>query len=330
MNIKSNPGYALHLNGSECQSQLEYFNADEELNFLSDGTLYTNDGIEVNVYKEGFCVENFYLPESGKIYLSGILCQNAVSVLKLKSFNSSKYDMQTENLTENLNYLMIRIIYTVCGLISLFFLFFTIFLYQRLPELNNFQGEITTIYLLSISLTTFLLTLSYNVRLKDDEDPNEDLEYFIDTTKNFCVVLGYSIYFFAILMFSWMSVLSFDLFWSFSYTSVPLKDQNNKFKRKCYNSFGFGAPTVMTTMIILIDAVNSSEKLTVPGVGKEHCFLSFQGARYFFYIPISALLITNLILYLTTLVSLCQSFKATHIASSQRRNPLLTRAEVTF
>jgi hypothetical protein len=38
-------------------------------------------------------------------------------------------------------------------------------------------------------------------------------------------VLGYSLYLAGFLMFSWMSVLCFDLFYTFVYTSVPLKDR---------------------------------------------------------------------------------------------------------
>jgi G protein-coupled receptor Mth (Methuselah protein) len=286
--------------------------------------------MEVNVYEKGFCLENFYLPENGDIYLSGFLCQNAVSIQKLNSsVDSNDYEVHNENFTENSYFLNLRVIYTVCGLLSLFFLFLTVFLYQRLPELNNFQGEITTIYLLSISLTTFLLTLSYNVRLKDEE---EDLEYFIDASKNNCIILGYSIYFSAILMFCWMSALSFDLYWSFSCTSVPLRDENYKLKKVCYYFFGFGTPIIMTSSIILLDLTKNREEssIFVPGVGEDRCFLSFQGARYFFYVPVFVLLCVNLMFYLTTLVSLCKSYRSTHMASRQRRNPRIEVGRYKF
>jgi G protein-coupled receptor Mth (Methuselah protein) len=220
------------------------------------------------------------------------------------------------------------VIYTVCGGLSLFFLLLTILLYLKLPELDNFQGEITTIYLCSIFLTTFLLTISYSVRLKA-EDPAYDLEHFIFVTKNVCAMLGYLIYFSALLMFCWMSALSFDLFWSFSYTSVPLIDQNNKLKQICYYSFGFGIPFIMTSIIISLDLVDGTSKIIVPGVGEDRCFLSFQGARYFFYIPMSVLLCTNLIFYFTTLFSLCKSHRSTHIASRQRRNPRIEVSKLT-
>jgi hypothetical protein len=325
--MKSNPGYSTHLNVTVCPSKLRYFGEDEELSFLSNGHLYSDNGIEINVFENGFCLENFYLPESGEVYWSGFLCSNAVSILKLNSsVNSSDYEVHNENFTEKSYFLYLRMIYTVSGLLSLVFLLLAIFLYVKLPDLDNFQGEITTIYLSSIFITTFLLTLSYNVKLKG-RDLADNFEQFIFVTKNICAILGYSIYFSAIFMFCWMSVLSFDLFWSFSYTSIPLKNQSNKFKQICYYAFGFGTPTIMTASIILLDLVDKGGTSIIPNVGEDSCFLAFQGARFFFYIPMSILLIANLIFYLTTLVSLCKSYRTTHIASRQRRNP---RIEVSI
>ena len=41
----------------------------------------------------------------------------------------------------------------------------------------------------------------------------------------FFQVLGYSLYFAGLLMFTSMSILCFDLFFTFVYTKTPLKDQ---------------------------------------------------------------------------------------------------------
>jgi hypothetical protein len=68
-------------------------------------------------------------------------------------------------------------------------------------------------------MTTFLLIIGYNVLIaKDDNDVNEInnmKEFFIPVWNNTCLAMGYSLYFFAMSMFSWMTLLCWDLLKTF-------------------------------------------------------------------------------------------------------------------
>ena len=72
----------------------------------------------------------------------------------------------------------------------------------------------------SIALTTLLLVVLYNVK-GDTEDDIETDEFFVTVSPTLCRALGYSLYCVGISMFCWMSVMCFDLFWTFARTTLP-------------------------------------------------------------------------------------------------------------
>ena len=65
----------------------------------------------------------------------------------------------------------------------------------------------------------------------------------------------------------------------------------------------------------------------LPGVSEEQCFLSFAGARYYFYFPTFVILCFNSAMFVFSLVALCKGFTDNHIAR-RRRSTSLPRLEV--
>ena len=55
------------------------------------------------------------------------------------------------------------------------------------------------------------------VYFKQDEDEDQpwSLEFVIDIPKTGCKAVGYLVYYLGITMFCWMSVMCFDLGWTF-------------------------------------------------------------------------------------------------------------------
>ena len=94
-----------------------------------------------------------------------------------------------------------RNIYTVCSSISCFFLILTALVYIKLPELNNLHGKIIMSNVTTITLLTFNLLIVYNVTNSLND--------------TFCMLIGNVGYFLTMSMLTWMTVLSFDLFWTF-------------------------------------------------------------------------------------------------------------------
>ena len=96
----------------------------------------------------------------------------------------------------------LRRVYTVSAVLSTLFLLITAIVYIKLPELGNLHGRIVLSNVITITLVTLYLLLVYNAsHLLSD---------------SLCVIIGHVGYFLTISMFSWMTVLSFDLFWTFS------------------------------------------------------------------------------------------------------------------
>jgi len=198
----------------ECPKQIRYLEKNEKVTFLSDGQLYVNYETHVEIYPKGFCLENFYNPESDEIYMSAFICQTEkpsqyLPVLQ-KNTNSSKstgcrYDGDLERLNR-----WLRFAYTFCGFFSLPFLALLLFFYRTLPDLCNFQGNIVCAYIVSTMLTTVFLIVMYSIRLKSEVDAIET-EFFVVVSERTCQALGYLLYCSGLLMFTWMSVLCFDL-----------------------------------------------------------------------------------------------------------------------
>jgi len=248
--------YALYLKTQGCLTQLNYL--DDEVKLLSGGRLLLDDGIDIYVYEEGFCLENFYDPDSNEVYQSGFLCETAVVTLQFKAQNVREAESCLPSLKMEWMMKWTRFTFTNLGFVSLFFLILTLYFYLTLPELSNFQGHITIIYILSNILTIFLLILSYNVTLKLSDEAESSHEYLFIITKPMCQTLGYLLYFSGILMFSWMAVLSFDLFWTFAFTSIPLKNMETTRRFSTYLVCGFGGPSILLILVVLLVTISST------------------------------------------------------------------------
>ena len=199
----------------ECPKQLRSLDHDEHVKFLSDGQLYINEGTHIEIYAKGFCLENFYHPKSGELYMSAFLCRTENSSLSLPLPQTSRLNVTSGcNFDRDLEVLhrWLRFVFTFCGFFSLTFLFLSLFFYMTLPELCNFQGNIICAYITSTILTTGFLILLFSVRLHSELGVVEtEFEFFFVVSQLTCQALGYLLYCSGLLMFSWMSVLCFDL-----------------------------------------------------------------------------------------------------------------------
>ena len=317
--------FAKHLNTHVCPKQMRTATGKEAVSFLSDGKLFVDNKTHQLIFAKGFCVENFYyLGANGdefRLHLSAFLCiteQPIVTVKKKKAANAgvcSNNDLDLNKMSQHLRFWL-----TVAGLVSLVFLLFTLYFYSALPDLRNFQGIIICAYIMSIILTTSLLIVIYNVRIQElkveEEEGELREEYFLAISGSTCRLIGYSFYFAGILMFCWMSVLCFDLFWTFVCTPVQLQNKKNNGRLLVYFLIGIGVPVLMTLLVFLIDRFKWAK--VRPGVGRYGCFLTPIGARYYFNIPILVLLAFNTVIFVITTYSLWSSFRQNKLASSHQ------------
>ena len=196
MPIQHSAPFAKHLNTIVCPSKMRILTKREKVKFLSDGNLLVDNGTHFQIYKSGFCIENFltFAPKSNEsiTHVSAFLCKNqspSFEQKKLYTKGGCNFDLKTMNRT-------IRFWLTTSGFVSIFFLLLTTFFYLTLPDLDNFQGRIVCAYIFSVILKTTLLISIYNVKLELREVVTETgEEFFIDISESVCRLIGYSLYF---------------------------------------------------------------------------------------------------------------------------------------
>ncbi len=129
------------------------------------------------------------------------------------------------------------------------------------PELRNFQSVIICTYIFSIFFTTLVIVILYNVKVDfKPEDPVEGSEFFVSISESTCQHLGFCLYFSGILMFCWMSILCFDLFWTFACTpATSLQNRNNQtrqkkiyvYKSSLFTDLGHGGMMIICQSILI-------------------------------------------------------------------------------
>ena len=277
-----------------------------------------DNGTHYQLYDSGFCLENFLtldVKNNSFRYVSAFLCRNQ----EPSSVEKKKFEPEGCSFEVDLNVMNrhVRFWLTLAGFVSIFFLLLTLLFYTTLPDLCNYQGRIIRAYLLSILLTTVLLIVIYNVKLESTEAVSHPAEeFFFGISENVCKLIGYSLYFAVILMFCWMSVLCFDLFWTFVCTPTQFQNKKNNPRFFVYLAIGFGVPVLMTISIFMVDRFKVFE--IRPEVGFDSCFLSSEGSRYYFNGPIIALLAFNTVIFIITTFSLWKSYRENKMAIRQR------------
>ncbi|CAB4061742.1 MTH [Lepeophtheirus salmonis] len=216
----------------ECGGNLYKVNDNENIYLLEDGSLY-HEGYGIS--SAGFCVDNF---------IKSIDSQSPprFSAVKCVELESGKYSNSSNTASESFNNSIsiceskmadfnayLRIVYTACGAFSLLFLIITFLLYSILPNFRNLHGKIVMSNISAIFLTTLFLIIAYNSNRSD---------------KFWCIWTGYSLYYSGLAMFFWMSVMCFDLCWTFVRAKIPRKG-SDRLKFAIYSIIAWTIPVTL-------------------------------------------------------------------------------------
>ena len=193
-------------------------------------------------------------------------------------------------------------IYSTFAGLSLFFLVLTFLVYCILPDFKNLHGKIVLMNIASIVCVMAFLLGMFNSKNN------------IGLT--LCTFIGYFGYFSHIAMFSWMTVMSVDLGWTFSRSETPRRS-TDKSKLLLYSILAWGLPALLTlTLAILQVSLPPGEGMN-PGIGTKKCFLSWEtGAQplYFYYIPVLLLMIANSANYIIMVAFIVRLKRKTNFA----------------
>ena len=124
---------------------------------------------------------------------------------------------------------VLRNVYSFLGVVSLLCLLLTVYVYIKIKETERMQGKIILANVVATFFVNLFFLVVYNAK---------------DVGRVFCLLLGYFGYLSNLAMFSWMSVMCFNLARTFFKLSLSQGSQKKKFI--FYSSFATGLPLVLT------------------------------------------------------------------------------------
>ena len=200
--------------------------------------------------------------------------------------------------------------YTVLGCFSIISLIVMILVYLLLPELRNHHGLIVVSCAFSTLLATLFLVIVYNFEPQLEETTcgvdrlEKDLYAAIPTRigakpgqrdSTGCKILGFFGVFSNLSMFTWMSVMCWDLARTFGRLRPPSNRLQSK-KFLYYSAFGWLLPLLFTIFCLILQQTTPKCSASNPSIGTSSCFVDNENPTrrlVFFHLPMLLLLLSN-------------------------------------
>ncbi|XP_055853658.1 G-protein coupled receptor Mth2 [Episyrphus balteatus] len=255
--------------GLECKKfrlEADPDNAEDEHSISDDdGSIYLQF-LRMRLENTRYCVEKIRNASSGPQKLYTFVCFE---------------DIGKDNLKFSL--------YSIGCLISCFFYALTLLVYLSISKLRNLPGKILICLVVSL-FTAYLGIASTQIRQPDDK---------------ICFACAFCIYFSLMAAFAWTNVMCFDIWQTFG-SSQRAHSMNNKHNKKFifYSLYGWGLPSLLTTITICLTKFDILSDHLRPKFGKGRCWFEHTLAKsqlIFFSCPIGVLFMVNLLLFSLTL-----------------------------
>ncbi|XP_061398136.1 G-protein coupled receptor Mth2-like, partial [Musca vetustissima] len=174
------------------------------------------------------------------------------------------------------------------GIITTLFILITLLVYVLHPKLQNFQSKLLACFLFSLSMGSLTLSI---IAL-----PNVVFPHFI------CGVIGYLGYFFLLVSYCWLNVISFNMLRQLQKSIDHLSDKKRFI---LYAGYAMGIPLLMVLLLIILEHSNISISFK-SGIGGDYCWfspLNWSALIYWFGID-AILLCLDVSFYLVVILSL--------------------------
>ncbi|XP_073956833.1 G-protein coupled receptor Mth2-like [Choristoneura fumiferana] len=144
-----------------------------------------------------------------------------------------------------------------CMMMSCVFTILVLVVYWLVKELRNLPGLMLMAYVATFTAFSFLRIVhvyAYHYRILEREA---------------CIVMTLLVYYTILSSFSWMNVMSFDIWWTLRATRNHLKTNRRGILVKFgwYGLYGWGAPLLATAFVVATD------HLDLPGIIKPQIFV---------------------------------------------------------
>ncbi|CAL8129819.1 unnamed protein product [Orchesella dallaii] len=218
-----------------------------------------------------------------------------------------------------------RVVYMTGFVIAIIVLLATAVIHFLLWEKQNIHAWTILCYVISLTLFyACLLTIHIEETRK-----RVSANYVPFLSERWCFSLGIITHFMGIFSFAWLSIINFDLWWTFRILK-PMNQRNLDVKRLfLYSSFAVAVPTLVVSIAAALQLNHdkqsepcreSVEDHTIyPSYGEDGCFLANTSQPYYFYLPVGILLLANLIFYLCTSCQMLRIYNATRRISDRNQ-----------
>ncbi|ODN00286.1 G-protein coupled receptor Mth2 [Orchesella cincta] len=218
-----------------------------------------------------------------------------------------------------------RVVYMTGFVIAIIVLTATAVIHFLLWEKQNIHAWTILCYVITL---TFFYACLLTIYIEETRK-RVSVHYVPFFSKCWCFSLGVITHFMGIFSFAWLSIINFDLWWTFRILK-PMNQRNLDVKRLfLYASFALAVPTLVVSIAAVLQLNHSkqsepcrktAEDHTIyPSYGEDGCFLANSSQPYYFYLPVGILLLANLIFYLCTSCQMLRIYNATRRISDRNQ-----------
>ncbi|XP_072748811.1 G-protein coupled receptor Mth2-like isoform X2 [Anoplolepis gracilipes] len=221
-----------------------------------------------------------------------IICNDTMNETINEAMNESTWSIN-EMTNESLEEWLIKqaVIFIIFNIVSLLFLLTTFVVYSILPELWTIHSYMLRRYVGSMFIggTCYLVIQLIEIP---------------DIGNSACFVLAFVTYFSLLASYSWLNVMSFDMWQTFRKLR-PLQRNVKQEERKrivLYSIYAWGTPLILVVICAIMEFVpNMSEDLIRPKFGVEYCWFNEDMAIMLYcYVPMSINSISSICLSIYT------------------------------
>ncbi|KAL6420598.1 hypothetical protein ACFW04_014643 [Cataglyphis niger] len=251
-----------------CQDENHILLPDHNFTFFANGSLYLS-------YHKIFV--------KSSLYCLGVARGNKYE-MTVCSKTAEEIFITTNNVDDS------EIIFISFDIVCILFMVSIFLVYSILPELRNVHGFMLCNYsgALCVTYTTTIMNvLFYSNSIHD----------------SICIIFAFFIYFCYMASFFWLTVMSFDMWWTFrGFCSLQSNiKQRKKKKLVFYTLFAWGLSFTFAIISIIMEFSENLPEILQPKFRKGHCwFVEYETFVLYFYGFFS----------ICTIISICLSISA--------------------
>ncbi|XP_072757737.1 uncharacterized protein [Anoplolepis gracilipes] len=277
--------------------------------FFENGTLYL-PYFDQFVESTSYCLAIVNDKVDVVIYLKSLTeAKKFITEVKRRDYTKkTDYTRKKGYIINQLRYVLkiLDLIYVIISLLCMLTIFF---IYCILPELNNihsfmlrrYSGMIVIFHMSYILLKLIDMQLPYSI----------------------CIAMASVIYFCSLASYFWLSVMSFDMWWTFRNVRLLQKNVKLQGKKKfLYSIIGWGGPVIFTIICISMEIVPSVPESLQPKLNVNLCFFHFCTSKLLYnHGPKTICIIISICLSIYTALKIMQYEKDTarHLKDTESR-----------